>query len=258
MPDWITLSKFLPQLIYPFNLALLLIFAALLLIFFGRRRIGLFSGCIAVVILAVCSSPLSPALYREHELKYPPAPVSASPAADAIVVLGGDVGIPVAPRTESQLNGNRLLHAYRLYKAEKAPRILITGGNVFPKDGVLAEATYSKAILVNWGIPADVIMTETKSRNTYQNGLYSQKILARLGVDRILLVTDALHITRAVAVFRRAGFEVIPSPSSVSATDKLQPGLIDWWPKLDNLRKAQALMHEKLGIFVYWLRGWID
>ena len=40
MPDWITLSKFLPQLVYPFNLALLLLLAALLLIFFGRRRSG--------------------------------------------------------------------------------------------------------------------------------------------------------------------------------------------------------------------------
>ena len=121
MPDWITLSKFLPQLIYPFNLALLLIFAALLLIFFGRRRIGLFSGCIAVVILVVCSSPLSLALYREHELKYPPAPVSAYPAADAIVVLGGDVGIPVPPRAESQLHGNRLLHGFVCLKPARLP-----------------------------------------------------------------------------------------------------------------------------------------
>jgi len=258
VPDWITLSKFLPQLIYPFNLALLLIFATLLLIIFGRRLLGLFSGFLAVVILGVCSSPLSVALYREHELKYPPVPVSSSPAADAIVVLGGDVGIPVSPRTESQLHGNRLLHAFRLFKAGKSPLILVTGSNVFAQEGLEAEAFYSKAILADWGIPEDAIMIETKSRNTHQNAIYSFETLKGQGIDKILLVTNAFHMPRAAAVFRHVGFDVIPSSSSLSVTDYRQPKLLDWWPSLSNLGKAQAVLREKLGLFVYRFRGWID
>ena len=258
MPDWITLSKFVPQLIYPFNLALLLIFAALLLIIFGRRRSGLCSGFLAVVILAVCSSPLSLALYREHELKYPPVPVSASPAADAIVLLGGDVGIPVPPRTDSQLQGNRLLHAFRLFKAGKSPLILVTGGNVFAQEGLEAEVVYGKAILANWGIPEDAIMVETKSRNTHQNAIHSLETLKGQGIDKILLVTNAFHMPRAAAVFRHVGFDVIPSSSSLSVTDYRRPKLLDWWPSLSNLGKAQAVLREKLGLFVYRFRGWID
>ena len=95
MPDWITLSKFLPQLVYPFNLALLLLLAALLLIFFGRRRSGVFTVFLAFVILVVCASPLSLVLYRQHELRHTPVPISSSPTADVIVLLGGDVGLPV-------------------------------------------------------------------------------------------------------------------------------------------------------------------
>ena len=258
MPDWITLSKFLPQLVYPFNLALLLLLAALLLIIFGRRRSGVFTVSLAFAILVVCASPLSSVLYRQHELRYPPVPISSSPAADAIVLLGGDVGIPVPPRTESQLHGNRLLHAFRLFKAGKAPLIMVTGGNVFPQEGFHAEATYSKAILTSWGVPDDVILTESKSRNTRQNALYSHQILSAQGIDRILLVTSAFHMPRAAAVFRHAGFEVMPSPSSVSVTDYRRPKLLDWWPSLGNLGKAQALMRERLGIFVYRLRGWAE
>ena len=258
MPDWITLSKFLPQLIYPFNLALLLIFAALLLIIFGQRRVGLVSGFLAVVILVVCSSPLSLVLYREHELKYPPVPVSASAAADAIVVLGGDVGIPVPPRAESQLHGNRLLHGFRLFKAGKAPLILLTGGNVFAQEGLEAEAVYSKAILADWGIPEDAIVIETTSRNTHQNAIYSLETLKGQGIDKILLVTNAFHMPRAAAVFRHVGFDVIPSSSSLSVTDYRRPKLLDWWPSLSNLGKAQAVLREKLGLFVYRFRGWID
>ncbi|MGE4659278.1 MAG: YdcF family protein, partial [Arenicellales bacterium] len=173
MPDWITLSKFLPQLVYPFNLALLLLLAALLLIIFGRRRSGVFAVFLAFVVLAVCASPLSLVLYRQHELQHPPVPVPSSPTADAIVLLGGDVGIPVPPRMESQLHGNRLLHAFRLFEAGKAPLIIVTGGNVFPQEGLDVEAAYSKTILVGWGVPDDVILTETKSRNTRQNALFS-------------------------------------------------------------------------------------
>ena len=258
MPDWITLSKFLPQLVYPFNLALLLLLAALLLIIFGRRRSGVFTVFVAFVILVVCASPLPLVLYRQHELRYPPVPISSSPTADVIVLLGGDVGLPVPPRTESQLHGNRLLHAFRLFEASKAPLILVTGGNVFPQEGLSAEATYSKAILAGWGVPDDAILTESKSRNTRQNALYSHQILSAQGIDRILLVTSAFHMPRAAAVFRHAGFEVMPSPSSVSVTDYRRPKLLDWWPSLGNLGKAQALMRERLGIFVYRLRGWAE
>ena len=258
MPDWITLSKFLPQLVYPFNLALLLLFAALLLIFFGRRRSGVFTVFLAFVILVVCASPLSLVFYRQHELRHTPVPISSSPTADVIVLLGGDVGLPVPPRTESQLHGNRLLHAFRLFETGKAPLILVTGGNVFPQEGLSAEATYSKAILANWGVPDDAILTESKSRNTRQNALYSHQILSAQGIDRVLLVTSAFHMPRAAAVFRHAGFEVMPSPSSVSVTDYRRPKLLDWWPSLGNLGKAQALMRERLGIFVYRLRGWAE
>tara|TARA_Y100001934_G_scaffold271066_1_gene357007 strand:+ start:1263 stop:2039 length:777 start_codon:yes stop_codon:yes gene_type:complete len=258
VPDWITLSKILPQLVYPFNLALLLLLAALLLIIFGRRRSGFFAVFFSFVILVVCASPLSRVLYGQHELRHPAVPISSSPTADAIVLLGGDVGIPVPPRSESQLQGNRLLHAFRLFEAGKAPLIIVTGGNVFSQKGLEAEATYSKVILASWGVPNDAILTESKSRNTRQNALYSHQILRTQGVDRILLVSDAFHMPRAVAVFRHAGFEVMPSPSSFSITDYRRPKLLDWWPSLGNLGKAHAVMHEMLGLLVYRLRGWIE
>jgi len=258
VPEWITLSKFLPKLIYPFNLALWLLLAALVLMLFGRRRGAGFAGCLGVAVLVVCASPLSVALYRQHEHQYAAAPIADSPEAGAIVVLGGDVGIPSPPRAQSQLNGNRLLHAYRLYQAGKASQIMITGGNVFAQKGLSSEASYSSAILTSWGIPDEAVITETTSRNTYQNALLSRQILGPLGIDKILLVTNAFHMPRAVLVFRHAGFDVIPSPSGFSVTDYSRPVLLDWWPSLGNLGKAQAVMHEKLGMLVYRLRGWTD
>ena len=256
MPDWITLSKFLPQLVYPFSLALLLLLLAWAWVLLGKRWKGSIAIGLALAILMITASPLSQAVYRQHEQKFPAVPIAQSPNAGAIVVLGGDVGIPNAPRTTSQLDGNRLFHAFRLYKAAKAPVIVITGGNVFPQEGLQSEAMYSKAILEEIGVASDAILTETDSRNTYQNAVNTRKMLGEIGIDRIILVTDAFHMPRAVAVFEKAGFEVIPSPSGFSVVDFARPKLLEWWPSLGNLSKAHAVMREKLGLIVYQLRGW--
>lgn len=258
MPDWITLSKFLPQLIYPFSFALLLLLLGIGFILFGRRWKGLFAVFISFVILVVAGSPISKRVYAKHERSFPVMPVESSRQAGAIVVLGGDVGIPSAPRVTSQLNGNRLIHAYRLYQAGKAPVILISGGNVFPQEGLEPEAVYSRRLLEEFGVPPGAILLESDSRNTHENAVRTRKILGAIGIDQILLVTSGFHMKRAVLTFEKSGFDVIPSPSGISVVDYAQPQLLDWWPSLGNLKKAQILIHEKIGLMVYRIRGWTD
>ena len=258
MPDWITLSKILPQLIYPFSLALLLLLLGIGFVLFGRRWKGLLVVFISFVVLVVAGSPVSKKLYANHERSFPITPVGSSPQGDAIVVLGGDVAIPNSPRVTSQLNGNRLIHAYRLYRAGKAPVILISGGNVFPQEGLDPEAFYSRRLLEEFGVPSDAILLESDSRNTHENAVRTRKILGAIGIDQILLVTSGFHMKRAVLTFEKSGFDVIPSPSGISVVDYAQPRLLDWWPSLGNLKKAQILIHEKIGLMVYRIRGWTD
>lgn len=256
MLDWITLSKWLPQLLYPFSLSLLFLLLAFVLVLFGKRWKGATFVFLSLVILCVSASPVSRWLYSNHEQKYPPIPIAESSSAGAIVVLGGDVGIPSPPLAQSQLRGNRLLHAFRLYRAGKAPMIMISGGNVFPQAGFDAEAVYSRAILEDWGVPSEAILIEIKSRNTYENALETRKVLGGLGVDRILLVTSALHMPRATRTFEKSGFEVIPSTSGMNVVDFNQSLILDWWPSVTNLKMSEAVIREKIGLMVYWLRGW--
>ena len=82
-----------------------------------------------IVILA--SSPITGWLYGKIDKAYLPTPIESSLIAQAIVVLAGDITVPIAPRVESQIRGNRILHASRLYKSKKAPLIIVSGGNVF-------------------------------------------------------------------------------------------------------------------------------
>ncbi|MBL09717.1 MAG: hypothetical protein CL402_04215 [Acidiferrobacteraceae bacterium] len=256
MTDWVTLSKVLPQLVYPGNLMIWLLLLAFILLLCHRRlgaAVSLFS---ALIIIVIGSSPISHTLYQNHQEKYSPVPIQDSPFAEAIVMLSGEVEVPLPPRVESQIGGNRLLHTFRLYKAKKAPIIIISGGNAFPQGDLASEASYIEDILVEWGIPKSAILFEGKSRNTRENAVETAKFLQQEKINTILLVTSSIHMPRAIATFRSAGIDAIPSSSSIDIRP-MQPGILDWLPSLSGLGKIQAVMHENLGIFVYRIRGWI-
>ena len=258
MFDWITWSKLLNQVIDPFNLMLWMLLLSLGSTLRNHRRLAKVALSCAVLTLLICSSPLSTMLYEKHERLHLPVKVSDSESADAIVVLGGDVGLPLPPRYHSEVNGNRTLHAMRLYKAGKAPMIVLTGGNVFLQKEMRSEAYYSAKLLIAWGVPSDVIFLEGDSRNTYENAKKTQKLLEPRQIDKILLVTSAFHMERALRTFRTAGVACIPSPSSYSMVEYSKPLLLDWIPSMGNFGKMRAVIHEKLGILVYGYRGWIS
>ncbi|MDP6030081.1 MAG: YdcF family protein [Arenicellales bacterium] len=257
MPDWVTLSKLLVQLIYPANIVLWLLVFAFVLILLRRAKAAGVALVLALVLVGIGSSPITPALYHAHERQYLPVPVEESPVAEAIVILAGDLSIPAPPRVESQLRGNRVIHALRLYRAGKAPRVIVSGGNIFPQEGLEPESAYIAALLQELGIPAAAITAEGSSRNTHENAVETARLLEAERVGSVLLVTNAFHMPRAVAVFRSAGVQVIPSPSSISA-ELTQPKILDWMPSLDGLGTLKSVLHEKIGILVYRVRGWID
>ena len=256
MTDWLTLSKLLPQVIYPTNLIIWLMLLAFFLLLFRRGFAAGLSLFVALLIVFVGSSPLTENLYQRYQAKFPPIPIYESLLADAIVILSGEVAVPLPPRVESQIGGNRLLHAFRLYKAGKAPLIIISGGNAFPQKDLLSEAAYSSDILVEWGIPEESIVVEGNSRNTRENAQETAEILRELEIKNVLLVTSALHMPRALLTFRSAGVDAVPSSSSVGSQSE-HPAILDWLPSVSGLGKIEAVLHESLGILVYRLRGWI-
>ena len=255
--DWVFWSKWLPQFLYPLNLGLCLSIFALLAAWRGWHRLGAAFLSVSVATILIFSSPLSIMLYHHHETIYRSKPIAELPMVDAIVVLAGDVGIPVPPRQQSQLGGNRLLHAFRLFRAKKASLIIISGGNVFQQNDAESEAYYSREILQDWGVPPNQILIESGSRNTFENASNTKMLLETRRISRILLVTDALHMPRAFAVFQHTGIDVIASPSGYAVAEYRKPGLLYWWPKVENLMIAKRVIREKMGMVVYRWRGWV-
>lgn len=258
--DFVTLSKILPLFVYPFNIALWLIFAALFLLWRRRNRGAVVCIALASTILMVAGNPqIARFLYASHERTFLPVPVEESPTADAIVVLGGALNHPLPPRLSADLNSasDRLLHATRLYRAGKAPRVIITGGNVFPQPDIEAESFYMQELLEEWGVPRSAILTEGQSRNTYENAVNIRSMLSDQNISKVLLATSAFHMPRAHAVFASAGIHVIPSPTDYRVVDANEPLALTFIPDIGALSAINVYIREHLGMFVYRYKGWI-
>ena len=258
--DFVSLSKILPMLVFPFNVTLWFMLLALAMLWINKVRLAGSSMAIAIAVFVVSGNPpLSSALYARHERTHLPLPIMEYPVADAIVVLGGSLGPPLPPRLYMDLSGaiDRIWHGVRLYRAGKASTIVLSGGNVFPQPGVEGESFYAAQLLVDWGVPQSAILIEDRSRNTYENALYSKTILNEKNMHKVLLVTSALHMPRALAVFRSNGIDAIAAPTDFNIVPVNRPGILNWIPSLGAMATLTDVIRENLGILVYRLRGWI-
>jgi uncharacterized SAM-binding protein YcdF (DUF218 family) len=252
-------SKLLAPLLDPLTLTILLAICALLA--WKRRRLALRLLIASVALLLVfTSSFLVGALVGSLEDQYPDAAVDVPPA-QAIVVLSGILHMPSAIHHLTGLldSSDRLLVAFRLYRAGKAPLVFCTGGNghIGSQSGKTPEATWMARLLEEWNIPSAAIQVEGESINTHENAVRTYQALAPRGIRRILLVTSAMHMPRAAGAFRKAGFEVIAVPADFRTGWGEANPLAKWLPSPDNLRNSDAALHEWLGIAIYRLRGWM-
>lgn len=128
--------------------------------------------------------------------------------ADAAIVLGAAV-LDTRPFPVFE---ERVRHAVALYRAGIVGRLVMTGGRD-PGDR-LSEAEAARDWAIAHGVPADAILIETRSQTTRANLENSRELLRANGLNRVLLVSDPLHMRRAVAIAQHLGIDAYPSPTS--------------------------------------------
>lgn len=112
-------------------------------------------------------------------------------------------------------------------------------------------------ILRKNGVPPEALLLEKSSFNTYENALYSARILKDLDIDRVLLVTSALHMPRAMAVFSKQGLTPIAAPATPQIVVPDDPQFSFWLPDERSFFASRSIIKEYVGMLMYWLRGWI-
>lgn len=135
---------------------------------------------------------------------------SSTNTADAALVLGA----AVLWDRPSPVLAERLRQAKTLFDRGQVGRIVVTGGRS-PEDK-LSEAEASRNWLVANGIPADRIVQEDQSRTTIENLTLAAPILKQAGIGTVLIVSDPLHMRRAMLIASHSGVAAQPSPTSTS------------------------------------------
>ena len=173
------------------------------------------------------------------------------------VVLGGMVDLMQEPRDRVYFNQSvdRVLHTIKLYRSGKIQKIVITGGSGSIYDQEIKEGLVLKDFLLENGVSENDLMIESESRNTYENAVFTSRIIPPAEAGKILLITSGTHMRRGAACFRKAGYDIETFPTSFRHDD-FRPHMI-YTPSSDSIREWDTLFKEVTGYVVYWLVGYL-
>ena len=234
---------------------ILMVLIALLGFVLARNYKWLGRGLVTVAFLllvVLSTSAGSRWLIRPLEAKSLPLLFVKESQAQAIVILGGG-RIYAAPDDDgrdlpSAQTLLRLRRAAQIHRLTNLP-ILVSGGS--PEIAAVSEADLmARSLQEDFLVPVKWI--EGSSNNTAQNAQSSAELLKAAGINRILLVTDAMHMPRAKNIFQSKGFTVTPAPTGFHAQNPLMPH--DFIPSAGALKDSHYAMHEWLGLLWYRLR----
>ena len=239
------LKKFIASFFMPLPVFFILFGIGLFLLYAGRRKraVQVLSG--AVIWLALLSyAPFSALLLSPLENAYPKWQ-SGSAEAAYIHVLGyghdSDEALPLSsqPHPTSLV---RTVEGVMVYRQNKNAKIIFSG---YGGDDALSDAAQNARVAVALGVnPEDIIVLEAP-RDTAEEAAAAEKIA---GGKKIVLVTSAAHMPRAMALFERAGLAATAAPTDFRAKHS------KWltWPSSNGLKQSEIAFHEYLGIL--WMR----
>jgi uncharacterized SAM-binding protein YcdF (DUF218 family) len=218
----------------------------------GRRTL-----MVAVPVLVIGGiTPIGDLLIAPLENRFPRADVSRGDIAGIIVLGGAEDNRAGASRELAGLNeaGERFTEAVALARQLPTARVVFTGGSaaLFAEEPPEAEA--ASRLLKALGVAEDRITLESASRDTYENAVFTARLVKPAAGEHWLLVTSAWHMPRAVGCFRKAGFPVEAWPVDFRTGVQFQPlrfhsALTEGWRRID------FVMREYAGLLAYYVSG---
>ncbi len=246
------LSKLLLFLLIPFTWIMIL----LVCIYFVKsarlkRRLIILTISIAVIFS-------NPWLYKKVTLAWqtPSKTFSAQEQYEVGILLTGMIQFDKYNKGYFGASADRFVQTATLYHTGKIKKILVTGGSGSLLHEYPAEAVYLQKALVDNAIPEKDIIIEPLSRNTYENAVFSKKIIDSLQLKPpFLLITSAFHMPRSSAVFKKAGIAFVSYPCDYKVVEEKFSFDDTIMPDAKLLKNWSELLKEMIGLLAYKLTG---
>jgi uncharacterized SAM-binding protein YcdF (DUF218 family) len=223
----------------------------------SRRPWGLLVAALAVFYLA--TTPMGANLLM-FPLAHGLAQIRTrdeAKGADTVVILSGGVetiragGVVLTQLTTASTL--RVLEAARVYKLIGARLVIVSGGIADERVELEPESRHMSEALVAAGVPAANIALDVLAKDTYDHPRTIRPILEAQHVRRFVIVTSPTHMRRALAVFRKAGFDPAASVTLLRS-DHLEPSPF-FVPNDDSQLLSDAAIYDYAGWIYYWMRG---
>ncbi len=248
-------SKIIEPVAEPSNFLVILLAAGALLFVMGRRRSGgWLVGFVTVAMLLLTIFPVGQWAIAPLENRFPP--VALPQRIDGIVLLGGAVRIAdTLAHGQPALNemAPRITETLALSRRYPDVPVVISGGDPALTSRGASEAQITRSLLISLGLDPRRILTDDRSRNTYENAVDSKALAKPEPEQAWVLVTSANHMPRAMDCFRHVGWNMIPDPVDYETSGDLLSFSFD-----GNALVLDTALHEWLGLVAYRLLGRID
>ncbi len=238
-------NKLLPVFVLPIGVVSLLV----LLAAWKKWR---WAAVLAVgVLLASSTGVVADVLLRSLENAYPARSIGSLPECDAVLVLGGVLSPGKEPGliTEWSEAVERFEAGVQIVQRGKARVVLFTG------DTRGSEGTALQREALERGVPREQTAVIGAVGNTADEAAQLKRYAAQHGLKRVVLVTSAWHLPRAMRLFKKAGVELVPFPVDFRALPNRALPYLDWIPSAGALGKTELALRECYGMAFYAVFG---
>lgn len=254
-------SKILWIFFSPGNfLVLMLLLGAFLAVAQGdKARVAGRRICFSVALLffLVAILPIGEWMLVPLENRFPAAKPDH---VDGILLVGEDENTEVAAARAQPASSfaadDYIVFAALVHQYPQAKLVYTGGYGVITPDSDLTNASVAHQAFQDMGLPVDRITFENKSRTTHENAIETSALIHPTKQQKWLLVTSAQHMTRAIATFRHAGWNVFPAPASYITDGTFSTRLR--FALGVHLLEMTTAVHEYVGLVAYRLQGYTD
>ena len=186
-------------------------------------------------------------------------------AIDGIIVLGGAIDSESSIASgEVELGdaADRVTALVALARRYENAQLVYAGGIGRLTGNHLQPSELARRFYLDQGLDVGRVIFEGSSRNTWENAVNVQGLIGQPSAQSWLLVTSAIHMPRAMGVFRRLGWNILPYPVDYRL-DPLDQGATYLGRLIQpnvaaSLGEFDAAAKEWIGLAAYWLMGRIE
>lgn len=249
-------SKIIWLLISPENVLLILVGISLFLFYMGKDKLAKTSLSIVTGLFIIVSFfPIGEWLLYPLESRFETNPVLPDKVNGIIVLSGAEDAerSHLWKQVELGSAAERDFAFLRLVRKYPNAKHVFTGGagSLIQQDYKAADV--AQTLFNQQGIDTSKVIFERESRNTYENVIYSKKIVTPIKNENWVLITTSWHMPRSVGIFCKTEWPVIPYPVD-HQTKKNNLFRINF-NLLGNLLMLKTAIKEWVGLLAYYLTG---